>query len=398
MDGKAEKITLRETFRLHRRAFRDARRTGPGVFAATALHAVVSALSPYAAVWFSARILDELAGQRRPEALWPLVLGALGSAALLTLAAGLLKRWMAALQSRYSVGINRLYMNKHLSMDFANVDRAEIRDLRSQIRQNSQWGGWGFYSLPYYFEGLVQGAAGILGAAVLTVSLFTLPVPEGAGALTLFNSPIVALLLAAILVLAAALSPMCRNRITQYQLKSAEDAKFSNRLFCAFGFIGDEKERAMDIRMYRQQELARHYLKADVILASASRYARGPAGAWAALAGSVSAVLTGFIYAFVCLKAWAGAFGAGAVTQYVGAATAMMQNLTLLLTTVGRLKGNAAFLRTAYRFLDIPNAMYQGSLTTEKRSDRQYEVEFQDVSFRYPGADAWALRHVSIKF
>ena len=86
------------------------------------------------------------------------------------------------------------------------------------------------------------------------------------------------------------------------------------------------------------------------------------------------------------------------MTQYVGAATAMMQNLTLLLTTVGRLKGNAAFLRTAYRFLDIPNAMYQGSLTTEKRSDRQYEVEFQDVSFRYPGSESWALRHVSIKF
>ncbi len=398
MDGNSEKITLRETFRLHRRAIGEARRVCPGVFAATALHAVASALSPYAAVWFSARILDELAGQRRPEALWPLVLGALGSAALLTLAAGLLKRWMAALQSRYSVGINRLYMNKQLSMDFADVDRAEIRDLRSQIRQNSQWGGWGFQTLPYFFERLVQGVAGLLGAAALTVSLFTLPVPEGAGALTLFNSPAVALLLAAILVLAAALSPMCRNRVIQYQMKSAEDAKFGNRLFCSFGFIGEEKERAMDIRMYRQQELARHYLKADVILASASRYARDPAGAWAALGGSVSAVLTGLIYAFVCLKAWAGAFGAGAVTQYVGAATAMMQNLTLLLTTVGRMKGNAAFLRTAYRFLDIPNAMYQGSLTTEKRSDRQYEVEFQDVSFRYPGSEAWALRHVSLKF
>lgn len=100
-----------------------------------------------------------------------------------------------------------------------------------------------------------------------------------AGALTLFNSPAVALLLAAILVLAAALSPMCQNRVIQYQLKSAEDAKFGNRLFSAFGFIGDEKERAMDIRMYRQQELARHYLEADVLLASASRYARGSAGA-----------------------------------------------------------------------------------------------------------------------
>ena len=42
--------------------------------------------------------------------------------------------------------------------------------------------------------------------------------------------------------------------------------------------------------------------------------------------------------------------------------------------------------------------MYQGSLTTEKRSDRRYDVEFKDVSFRYPGSDIWALRHVNIRF
>lgn len=42
--------------------------------------------------------------------------------------------------------------------------------------------------------------------------------------------------------------------------------------------------------------------------------------------------------------------------------------------------------------------MYQGSLTTEKRSDRQYEVEFKNVSFKYPGSEIWALKNVSMKF
>ena len=42
--------------------------------------------------------------------------------------------------------------------------------------------------------------------------------------------------------------------------------------------------------------------------------------------------------------------------------------------------------------------MYQGSLTTEKRSDRQYEVEFKNVSFKYPGAETYALKDVSMKF
>ena len=42
--------------------------------------------------------------------------------------------------------------------------------------------------------------------------------------------------------------------------------------------------------------------------------------------------------------------------------------------------------------------MYKGSLTTEKASDRQYEIEFKDVSFKYPGSDSWALRHVNLSF
>jgi ATP-binding cassette subfamily B protein len=46
----------------------------------------------------------------------------------------------------------------------------------------------------------------------------------------------------------------------------------------------------------------------------------------------------------------------------------------------------------------VPNSTYQGSLTTEKRSDRKYEIEFKAVSFRYPGTSTWALRHVSMKF
>jgi ATP-binding cassette subfamily B protein len=42
--------------------------------------------------------------------------------------------------------------------------------------------------------------------------------------------------------------------------------------------------------------------------------------------------------------------------------------------------------------------MYQGSLTTEKRSDCQYDVEFRNVSFKYPGTDVWVLRDVNLKF
>jgi ATP-binding cassette subfamily B protein len=180
-----------------------------------------------------------------------------------------------------------------------------------------------------------------------------------------------------------------------------EDAKLGNRLIGAFGFISDDKSRAADFRMYDQQKILLHYMNQDVsfsIDGLIARDAKGPMGAWAALGSCLSAAVTGLIYVFVCLKAWAGAFGVGSVTQYVGTLTALTRHISDLIGAVGHMKSNTPFLKTIYDFLDIPNAMYQGSLTTEKRSDRQYEVAFQDVSFKYPGSDLWALRHVNMKF
>ncbi|MDE7132893.1 MAG: ABC transporter ATP-binding protein/permease [Lachnospiraceae bacterium] len=69
-----------------------------------------------------------------------------------------------------------------------------------------------------------------------------------------------------------------------------------------------------------------------------------------------------------------------------------------LVSAMGNMRNNAAFLVPVFEFLDIPNNMYQGSLTVEKRRDRKYEVEFRNVSFKYPGSENYALRNVSMKF
>ena len=41
--------------------------------------------------------------------------------------------------------------------------------------------------------------------------------------------------------------------------------------------------------------------------------------------------------------------------------------------------------------------MYKGKLPLEKRSDNQYRIEFRDVSFKYPNAEQYALRHFSME-
>ena len=83
MKKKAEGMSLRETFAIHRRAARDMRRIAPGCFMPFILCAVVEAASPYAVIWLSARLVDELSTLRRPEILakWVLWIVAVSAAA-----------------------------------------------------------------------------------------------------------------------------------------------------------------------------------------------------------------------------------------------------------------------------------------------------------------------------
>ena len=217
----------------------------------------------------------------------------------------------------------------------------------------------------------------------------------------MLNNPVFILILAAMMVVVSILAGNLSAKSMSCWSDFAEEATFGNRLFGHFGFIGADKERSVDIRMNNQQRLVSAYWTANStfgVNGSFGKSARGKMGVYASLGVCITTLITGFIYVFTCLKAWGGAFDVGSITQYVGNATAMVTNVFALTDLLGVMKTNAPYLAKTFEFLDIPNSMYQGSLTTEKRSDRQYEVEFRNVSFKYPGSEGWALKNVSMKF
>ena len=391
---------FRETLQSTLRAYKIWNRYAPKLLTSTALYSIFSALSPYVPVYFSAQILNELAGARDPERLTALVLLTLSVTAALALVTALLRRWKEVCSSAQYQRNLFVQIDKMLSMDFQAADAPETHELLSQMWQNTNWSGYGLMLPILYLEKLIQPIFGILGAAALTVSLFTAQAPASAGGFTALNNPLITALALLLLLGVTFLAPICQNKSTMFMVKSAELVKGVNRFF-RFNLVSmQERPRALDTRIYRQDRLLLYYAGKNEFGTedALAKCARGPMGFWAGAAAAVSAVFTGLVYAFVCLKAWAGAFAVGSVAQYVGAITALSGSVGTLVSTWGEFRANAVFLRQTYKFLDTPSEMYQGSLTTEKRSDRNYEIEFRDVSFRYPGAEDYALRHVSMKF
>ena len=392
--GKAITTTVRGVRELHK--------VSPKLFPVITLAAIVSALIPYATVFFSAQILKELALLRRTAVLWKWVAAGVFSTGALAICKALLSQRFDTLYDDVWGRKETLFCRKMFSLDFADMDKQQTHDLRAQIQQAENWSGYGLAKVPDYFEQSIRCVIGMVSGIALTVSLFTTPVPESAGYLTVLNHPIFALLFAAVIIIISLLAGKIYGKVAQLWSSAAETATFGNRLFSFFCGLGSKKERSADIRMQNQQNLINAYWGREddpfATNGALGKLSRGKLGVLSGLCVCITTLTTGFVYIFTCLKALGGAFDIGSITQYVGAATALAANVYGLLEVMGGMKTNTPYLEKTFEFLDIPNAMYQGSLTTEKRADRQYEVEFKNVSFKYPGSENWALKNVSMKF
>jgi ATP-binding cassette subfamily B protein len=92
------RISRRDAAVLNRRALRLMWKTNPAVFVSTGLASAVKALTPYVAIYFSARLIGELAGRRSVPVLTHLVLILLLATALLSLLGAALTRWKNAVR------------------------------------------------------------------------------------------------------------------------------------------------------------------------------------------------------------------------------------------------------------------------------------------------------------
>ena len=402
MKKTKKQMPWREVLRLNNRALKLFYKRYPQMILSRLISVVWNSLTPYVSIYLSALVIDELAGSRNVERLQLLVLITLASAAVIALGTALLKKWTEAQSAGMWFKVENILSEKMLDMDYVSLDETHTAELLSTIRQNMNGGGWGLYRVVVAYEELCSSILTILGGISLTVSLFVSRVPDGAGALSALNNPLVVLAVITVMLAVTFIAPVLNNKSGSYYAKHADSHNLGNRLFSFFGWLGYYSELAPDVRIYRQDRICgRHNHNKDDTFCSNGLFARlawGPMGLFAAAGSAVSVIFTGVVYAFVCLKALAGAFGLGSVTQYVASITKVSGGMSSFVSTLGDMRNNAPFLELTFEFLDIPNNMYQGSLTVEKRNDRKYEVEFRNVSFKYPGSENYALRNVNMKF
>lgn len=393
-----DKVPFHKVLNLSLRGYRLWWEKYPMMLCSSALCSISAALTPYVAIFLTARIINEIAGERDAHTLKWLALISLLSASLLALLNVGLSRWKNYERKILWYRRDKFYTDKLLSMNFKDVDTSRTHNLMTKIQQNDSWPAWGLGGLLGDFDLLVESFLTIVGAVALSSSLFVFKVPESAGTLAVLNNPIFILVIIAVMLAVTFAVPVLINKGNAYWANFSGDVTMFEKYKVFMVKASQEHRRALDTRIYRQDILGQKYLDGAVACGDRAAAALRPMRLLHTSSTTVSHIFTLIIYIFVCLKAWGGAYGVGSITQYIGATTALSGGVSGLLRFFGDLRNNAPFLQTAFDFLDTPNEMRQGKLSTGECPGSMYEIEFRNVSFKYPSTEEYVLKNLSLKF
>lgn len=400
---KEKGISVKEAVKLNFWAYKQYFVLSPWYFIMSLFKVIISKATPYIGVYLSAMLITELVGDRDPERLKGLVIAIVCSAAGITLLEILLSKLVSVFQIPYGLSAEyNINGKKFLSLDYSRIDDPKTHELFSLIQQNRNGGGWGIRRVTWQVENLVGGIIGTICGGAVGIGVFTSIVPESAGRFTVLNSPFFTVFVIVMLLMMTVIAPIINTTANKIAAKYAGTHNLSNRLFGFFGFFGSDADEGPDVRIYNFSKFSEKFsldktnpfCSKGIYMKLAKKY-NGPVGV---VSNALLMLFKIVIYVYVCLKAYFGAFGIGLVTQYITSITMFCGHINSLVEYISDMYANAEFIKLSYDFLTLPNDMYQGSLTVEKRRDRNYEVEFKNVSFKYPAAKQYSLQNVSVKF
>lgn len=358
----------------------------------TMANAMIQALIPFVGIYLSAYVLDGLGTGQEKEELLTVVLMAVGLVFFLMILSSYLKKHM---DIRTDVCAHRYDMERSrrtLTMDYELLDSPLVNDLRTRIHNDGNWGA-GFYSVIGTADLFVQACFNLVAAFLVLLPLFA----DG----EVFRTPLtLALVFGFVGIISFSTWFLLKATKRIFGLLDENSNEFTYLEY--FLYRTWDCKMGKDVRIYKGQGLIENYMREDmrerwIKKATASESGRG------LVSGGSAGLLQAFAYLFVVVRAVSGALTVGALMKYAAAIYRFSQALACMFRAGSSFVAYAGRNRSTMEYLDVKDVLYRGSLPVEKgffceERDNDYEIEFCNVSFRYPSSRQYALKDFSFKF
>lgn len=389
-----KKMSFGERIRITKRGFGILRKYCPGLSEQKALYEFIHSLQPFITIWFSARIVDELTNHCRKDYIASYVICVITINFICIVFQNVLLHICNEKESQMWIWFEKVFSDKQMSLDYDDLEDVSIQKQRQEVEENLFMFGNGLAQLVWGTSVMVKVFINIFVALLMSGTLFISKTEE-----KIVDHPIWIVAILGCITLCGFSNYKATRKENSLFMKWCDNSLWFNRTFMFFGHeLYTNLERAKDVRIYRQDTLAIKKIEELEAWGKAEKKNSFHMAFFPSVAGFIVGLGNCACYLFVAIKAFLGAYGVGSVVQYVSVLTRLGDGIRDLMFMVSDNELYCAHLKKMYDYLDIPNHMYQGSLTVEKREDNEYYIEFRNVSFKYPRTENYVLRNVNLKF
>lgn len=399
--------TLRQDMGIVRRGIREFGRILPGQMGHVMVRSILIAGIPFLETAVTAVLLNGLTVS--PDRGRLFLYAILGAGLILALSL-----WRNYEDCRIDAGYRRLFASheigltgKAYALPYELLERDSTRRLRDEVSGAIGLSGAGMASLYWDMDVVWTNlfTAG-MGAVILVTSLAgMLPADRAGGGFGLAG-------LAALVAFSSFVA--CRMTGKRFDvtfelfLKGARYARYGH--YYHMNYLPDE-DAAMDARIYSQERmiLDQCQTKCYERLAEGKEREYSVASRYDGVKLGCSIVCGCAVYLAVGRGAMEGAVGCGSVILLYSAVTRLIEAAARMAEILTDLRNNNEHLLRYFRYMDLPEARESGGVRGMAEGQKCFvagepggggsgsDIVFQNVSFRYPDSDAYALRDVNLR-
>ncbi len=389
-----EKLTFHEKVEVSRRLWQEVWRLNRNFVPMVVLLQMFTIAGSYIGIYVSAMVLNGLTkGMQMRELVYQTVFW-LAAAFVLSILSGWIRTKCERIKEMSWDLISIRKNGKRMEMDWPDLESPYMNELYSRMQEDNNWGD-GIHGAYTCIEDILFHLFNALFAVGMMV-----PVINGLWENRSVITYVYFGVLAAVIVIYAIGSGYFGEKlhVIMQRWPKNEPEKINLMWFFVI-FNGITPENRKDVKLYNAKPLLEEYMiehGKEFLKQKETDMAR-ESGKKEVFGNVFGAGVSGICYFFLTLMAVGGSVLVGDLVRYAACFERLTTSIQQIISRLSAFLLVARKQSSTFEFLDSEGKLYRGKLPVEKRRDNEYEIEFCNVSFRYPGNSEYALRNFSLK-
>ncbi len=365
-----------------------------GVVYACVATDILEGIGPYTVLILSSILIDGIVAGRSYKTLLTYLAIGMGINFLIYLGSAILRKYLNARLENSMERQNQDLNDASMEIDYEHLENQEVQEKKRKQEQVINVRGGIYWNLIWPLD---RGFCGLIHT--ITAMIIVIPLFAGGNGNGIIGSIWMNLLMLAVIIGAIYGAYATENsygkkghkmfekyadckKIGDYIVKNILTVSERGKDLRIFG-----QEAFIDETIHKQDEEAFKYLKKD-----RSIYLSGTL-----INNILSNICMACVYIYVAINAYMGLISIGNVVLYASGIVKCIEGVSEILLGVSGFKRIANYGRDYLDYIDFKEKKYRGTIPVEKRRDNRFLVEFDNVSFKYPGSDEYVIKNLSLK-